>query len=74
MSELKSCFKALGFTKMPEDAATVVRRCGVLMEQHKDSTESDRLARHLLREILDLCRAQPEELHLYFPRDGRARA
>ncbi len=21
--------------------------------------------------ILDLCRAQPEELHLYFPRDGR---
>lgn len=22
--------------------------------------------------ILDLCRAQPEELHLYFPRDGRA--
>lgn len=22
--------------------------------------------------ILDLCRARPEELHLYFPRDGRA--
>lgn len=21
---------------------------------------------------LDICRAQPEELHLYFPRDGRA--
>lgn len=24
--------------------------------------------------ILDLCRARPEELHLYFPRDGRATA
>ena len=24
--------------------------------------------------ILDICRAQPEELHLYFPRDGRATA
>ena len=23
---------------------------------------------------LDICRAQPEELHLYFPRDGRATA
>lgn len=23
-------------------------------------------------QILDLCRAQPEELHLYFPREGRA--
>lgn len=22
--------------------------------------------------VLDLCRAQPEELHLYFPRDGKA--
>ena len=22
--------------------------------------------------ILDLCQAKPEELHLYFPRDGRA--
>ncbi len=25
-------------------------------------------------QILDLCRARPEELHLYFPRDGRATA
>lgn len=25
-------------------------------------------------QILDLCRAQPEELHLYFPRGGRATA
>ena len=24
--------------------------------------------------VLDICRAQPEELHLYFPRDGRATA
>lgn len=24
--------------------------------------------------ILDLCKAQPEELHLYFPRNGRATA
>lgn len=23
-------------------------------------------------QILDICRAKPEELHLYFPRDGRA--
>lgn len=23
-------------------------------------------------QILDLCRARPEELHLYFPREGRA--
>lgn len=23
-------------------------------------------------EILDICQAQPEELHLYFPREGRA--
>ena len=25
-------------------------------------------------QILDICGAQPEELHLYFPREGRATA
>ncbi len=61
MSELKNCFKALGFTEMPKDAATVARRCGVLMEQHKDSTETDRLARQTLRENRDLCLAELEK-------------
>lgn len=58
MSELKNCFKALGFTEMPTDPATVARRCDVLMEQHKDSTETDRLARELLRQNRDLCYAE----------------
>lgn len=61
MEELKSCFKALGFTEMPADPATVARRCGVLMEQHKDSTETDRLARQALRENRDLCFAELEK-------------
>ena len=61
MKELKDCFRALGFTEMPKDAATVARRCGVSMEQRKDSTETDRMARKLLRENRDLCLAEMQK-------------
>ena len=62
LSGLKNCFAALGFTKTLPDAAAVVRRCGVLMERHKDSTEADRRARRALQENRDLCLAELERL------------
>ena len=58
MSKLKKCFAALGFTEKPATEQEVIDRCGELMEQHRDSTESDRLARQLLRENRDMCLAE----------------
>ena len=58
MSELKKCFAALGFADMPATEQEVIDRYGELMEKHKDSTESDRLARKLLRENRDMCLAE----------------
>lgn len=58
MSELKKCFAALGFAELPATEQEIIDRCGVLMEKHKDSTESDRLARQLLRENRDMCLAE----------------
>ena len=58
MSELKKCFAALGFSEKPATEQEVIDRCGELMEKHKDSTESDRLARQLLCENRDMCLAE----------------
>lgn len=55
MSELKPCFTALGFSELPPDQITVIKRCGVLLEQVKGDTESDRLKRFLLIENRKLC-------------------
>ena len=62
MSELKRCFTALGFTEMPATEQEVIDRCGALMEKHKDFTESDRMARQLLRENRDMCLAAMKEV------------
>ena len=55
MKELKNCFKALGFTEVPKDAAAVAQRCGALMERHGGGTETDKLARAVLIRNRDLC-------------------
>ena len=55
MSELKRCFKALGFTVMPKTVEEVEAAFSAAMEKHKDSTETDRLARQTLRENRDMC-------------------
>lgn len=58
MSELKNCFTALGFNELPDCEASVTNRYRALMEKHKDSTETDRTARQLLRENYELCCAE----------------
>lgn len=58
MIQLKKCFAALDFEELPETEQEVVDRCNAKMEKHKDSTESDRLARQLLRENRDMCIAE----------------
>lgn len=58
MNKLRKCFAALGFTELPATEQEIIDRCGELMEKHKDSTESDRLARQLLRENRDMCLAE----------------
>lgn len=55
MGELKKCFAALGFTETPKTEQEVEARFSARMEQFKDSTESARLARQLLRENRDMC-------------------
>lgn len=58
MSNIRNCLAALDFEEMPETEQEVVDRCNAKMEKHKDSTESDRLARQLLRENRDMCIAE----------------
>lgn len=58
MSNIKKCFKSLGFTEAPTTEQEVEARFGAEMEKHKDSTESDRLARQTLRENRDMCLAE----------------
>ena len=55
MSEIKRCFTALGFDKVPGNPMEVIERASELMDQHKDSTETDRLARQTIRENRDMC-------------------
>lgn len=61
MSDLKRCFKALGFTVMPETVEEVETAFSAALEKHKDSTETDRLARQTLRENRDMCIAALKE-------------
>lgn len=61
MSDLKRCFKALGFTAMPGTAEEIETAFSAALEKHKDSTETDRLARQTLRENRDLCLAELEK-------------
>lgn len=55
MNELKRCFMALGFTAMPGTAEEIETAFSAALEKHKDSTETDRLARQTLRENRDMC-------------------
>lgn len=55
MAELKKCFESLGFTEAPETEQEVEERFSAKLEQFKDSTESHRLARQILRESRELC-------------------
>lgn len=57
MSELKKCFAALGFTELPATEQEVEEQYARRMENYKDSTESHRLTRQLLRENRDQCLA-----------------
>lgn len=52
---MKRCFSQLGFTEMPKNPMEVIERAAELMEGHKDSTETDRLARQAIRENRDMC-------------------
>ena len=61
MSELKRCFKALGFTVMPGTVAEIETAFSTALEKHKDSTETDRLVRQTLRENRDMCIAALKE-------------
>lgn len=61
MSELKRYFAALGFTSMPDSTTEVIERASAMMEKHKDSTETDRLARQAIRENRSLCLEYMEE-------------
>lgn len=61
MSELKRYFSALGFTSMPDNPMAVIEKAAAMMTQHKDSTETDRLARQAIRENRDLCLEYMEE-------------
>lgn len=61
MSELKRCFLALGFTSVPDNPMAVIEKASAMMEKHKDSTETDRLARQAIRENRDMCLDYMEE-------------
>lgn len=62
MSELKPCFKALEFKEMPFDEDSVTHRYRALMEKHKDSTETDRIARQTLRVNYEMCCAELKKM------------
>lgn len=55
MSEIKRCFQQLGFSEVPQNPMAVIERATELMDNHKDSTETDRLARQTITENRDLC-------------------
>jgi len=55
MSEIPRCFQALGFDKMPENVMEVEERYNELLGRRRSGTESDRLARQLLRENYEMC-------------------
>lgn len=61
MSEIKRCFQALGFDRVPDNPMDVIQRASDLMEDHKDSTETDRLARQTIAENRDMCLEAMEE-------------
>lgn len=58
MNELKRCFAALGFDSVPESPMAVIERAAELMEQRRGGTESDKLARRVIRENRDMCLAE----------------
>ena len=59
MSQLKNCFKALGFTELPT-AAEVTAAYEELSAKIRSNTESDRLSKQLLQENRDKCLAELE--------------
>lgn len=61
MSEIKRCFTALGFDEVPSNPMEVIERASELMDQHKDSTETDRLARQTIKENRNMCLEAMEE-------------
>lgn len=61
MSEIKRCFAALGFSEIPATEQEVVDRAGEMLAMHKDSTETDRLARQTIAENRDMCLEAMEE-------------
>lgn len=58
MEKIKRCFEALGFETVPETAEEVEAHYRSKLEEHKDSTETDRLARQILAENRDACLAE----------------
>lgn len=55
MSEIQRCFQALGFDRIPENAMELEERYSELIGRRRSGTESDRLARQLLRENYEMC-------------------
>lgn len=63
MSEIKRCFRALGFAAIPTNPMDVIARADEMLQMHKDSTATDRLARQTIKENRDMClEAMEEEL------------
>lgn len=61
MGEIKRCFAALGFSEIPTNPMDVIARADEMLQMHKDSTETDRLARQTIKENRDMCLAAMEE-------------
>ena len=59
MSELKACFRALGFDRVPTEQE-LKERYEALKAEKRSETESDNLARKLLRENYEM---SLQELH-----------
>lgn len=57
MSELKACFRALGFDSVPTERE-LRERYTTLNTKVRSETESDNLARRLLRENYEMCREE----------------
>ena len=59
MSELKACFRALGFDRVPTEQE-LTERYEALEAKKRSETESDNLARKILRENYEM---SLQELH-----------